>query len=614
MGRGPRRGRAAAVLLAGLLITGCSGNRTPSPTATSARTASSTDVPPATASRGDQGPLVAATSESLPAAAYPAAVVLPWLDGVSGAPAIRVIDGDVVQWQGSTPGERAELLPNGSYRWAGPDGSMVGCGARPSTVDDRRRCIAIDRVGDTVVTGGGAGSRIAYGPTGRWLGNFVAGGAKAPGGRPEQTLPEAIAATGVDLPALVDFATRTVPFAGGTTGDPHLITVGGTRVTTQRPGDFDARTGDAEHRIQVRSEPMPYRPDVSYVTAVAIGTQSNRIELTRTGELLLDGVLQPGGEQFRQIQVPGGAVIGWWPPDAVGVVDAVVRWSDGSTVTTAADPALGLTVVANLPSGAVGGLFGSQQPGPHAAGTSGAATPTPDLPDAPSPNRRNDFVARMGAAGASTDDQVVTSWRVRAGDSLITGAAPVDRPPPPVQVATPSADLAAQRACAKAGLTSSDDLSACVQDVARTGDPGYVPHHAELSAAAAGPVMPGSLAEQFPGLVLGAPGTATPMTLGTAIDAELAPGQRRVFLVDLTGSDRLSIKSPDCARSLTGEHPAAGAAAVRVFDGWGAPVSDRLATCGGVVTASLSAGSYYVLLAGPLAGPAASFDVRVNGF
>ena len=539
-------------------------------------------------------------------------VALSWLNGPSRAAAIRVIDGDRVEWHGQSPGDRAELLPDGAFRWAGPDGSMVGCGPAAARAKTPQHCVGVDAQGDVALTDGSSGLRSVYGPDGKWLGAFRANGTPASGRAPARSRAEALAASGVDLPALVDFATGAQPFAGGITGDPHLITIGGARVSTQRSGDFEARTGDPTHHLQVRIEPMPYRADVGYVTAIGIGTGNHRIEFDRNGRLRVDGVAQSGGAKFRQVEVPGGPAVGWWPPNADGIVDAVVLWPDGSTVTLAADAALGLTIGANLPSAAVAGLFGTQQLVARTP-AAGSVPTTPANGNEPS-SPRLDFAARAPAAGTLSDEQVVDTWRVPAGESLIGGPAPVAGATPTSPAVDAVATAAAESACAAGRFNRSEDLAACVFDVTRTGDTGYVAHHAELAAASTGPVVPAWLSASYPGLVLGSVSSATPLALGTPAVTDVGPAARRVFVMQLSGAARISVRSPDCRNAGTAEHPAAGAAAVRMFDAWGAPVSDRLATCGAGVTPLLAAGTYYLLLAGPRSTPAASFAVHLTAF
>ena len=130
-------------------------------------------------------------------------------------------------------------------------------------------CVGIDAAGYTAVVLTAADRmRLVYGPDGTFLGRFDRAGRPTPGSGP--TLSAALAASGVDVATLVDEAGRPVPFAGGVTGDPHVITIGGTRLTTQQTGEFQARAGDPDRPIQLRFEPMAHRRDVSVVSAAAV--------------------------------------------------------------------------------------------------------------------------------------------------------------------------------------------------------------------------------------------------------------------------------------------------------------------------------------------------------
>lgn len=607
-----RMGRRSALrtglLVAALLLSACSGGGGSAPTGAATSPLSSPRPVTSPSRTLGVGPLVSVTDTTAGAPTFPAAVSLAWLDGVSQEPAVRLPGNGLVRWQGSRPGAAAEILPDGAYRWVGPDGSMVGCGPHPKV--GRAACIGVDPAGDTAVTGGTSAVRVVYGPGGDWLGDFEVGGDHTAGARPTRTRDEAVRSTGVDMGALVDFVTRRAPFAGGVTGDPHLITAGGIRVTSQQLGDFDARTGDPAHQVQIRTEAMPYRTDVAEVTAVVVGASGHRIEFRRTGELLVGGVQIVTRGSFRQIDVPGGVVVGWWPPGPDGVVDVVVRWPGGETVSMAADSALGMTVVDHLPTAAVGGLFGTEQAGPMAAPV--VASTAPEVPDPAATGSRGDFVARATSSAVLTTDAIVQSWRVRVGESMFA-----DVPPAPVpQAAGPAigaaASLAAEKYCAAAEMTNTSDIASCVFDVARTGDSGYVEYHGELAASAEQPAFPAAIAAHWPALQLGTVGTPVGLELGTQVDTSVPAGGRRVYLLDVTSAAGLSIRAAPCPGGGRGDEAASDAAALRVFDGGGHPVSARRSNCGRGQTDVLAAGSYYLVLAGPNAGPAANFKLRVS--
>lgn len=604
----PAAGYWPLAIAASLLASACSGTHLSAPTGST-----SSAVSPATSTVSESatlgvGPLVSVTDPAPAVPAFPPVVSLHWLDGPSQAAAIRVPGTDVVRWQGPTPGAAAQLLAGGAYRWVGPDGSMVGCAPRPKA--GRSSCVGIDPAGNTAITGGGSAVRVVYGPDGGWLGDFEVNGTRVAGGRPTGTLDRAIAATGVDMAGLVDFVTAQPPFAGGITGDPHFITTGGIRVTSQQLGDFDARAGDPVHEVQIRTEAMPYRTDVAEVTAAVVGASGHRVEFRIGGGLFIDGIQITSDRKFRQITVPGGLVVGWWPPDPDSIVDAVVLWPDGAAVAMAADPALGLTIVGHLPTAAVGGLFGTGGTGRQSPpGT----VPTPAAgPDSPATATHGDFAGRKFPEIALTTEATVQSWRVAAGQSMF-----VDPEPAPVQqAAAPSiaadASIGAQKYCATADLSNKADLASCVFDVARTGDAGYVAQHAELAASAEKLPFPSAVAARWSALVLGSVAAPVGLGLDAQVDAQIPAGDRRVYLIDVPSATALDIRATPCSGGRDGDEPASDGAALRLFDRSGHPVSARRSNCGRGQTDVLAAGSYYLVLAGAQAGPATPFRLRVT--
>ncbi len=465
----------------------------------------------------------------------------------------------------------------------------------------------MDGTGDTAVTDGVDGPRVVYGSDGQLLGRFESSGVRITQGRPPLPMAQAVQATGVDMAGLVDFATRQQPFAGGVAGDPHLITAGGVRVSTQRTGDFLARTGDPARQIQIRSEPMPYQSDASYITAAAVGVPGHRIEFLLSGLLSVDGSAVEAAGTFRQVSIQDGPTLGLWPPDGDGVVDAAVVWPDGSTVEMSADASLGMTVVAHLARTAGAGLFGGE-----AADTgvpTAAVTTAPDIPDAVPPTLRGDFVARSGLPNGAAVDEVVDSWRVPAGQSLLTGPAPVSQPTTSSAI-SPAATLAAEKSCVAGSMTEPADLAACIFDVARTGDDGYVVHDGELAAAAAGSKLPALLAAGWPALVLGQAPSPQTLELDSQLVTTVPASARRLYRLTLASAQGLTIDAPPCGGAAVRLPP--GGAAMRLFDAAGDPVSARQANCGTGRTDQLAAGTYYLVLAGPAAGPDVGFRVRVG--
>ena len=183
----PRRWRPNRLALAGMVVlgavvgAGCSPAQSPRPNATASTSApAAATVGVAAPSAVPAPPPPAANSTPAPPA-FPAVVALSWLNGVAPEPAIRLPADGFVRWKGSAPGEQAELLPDGGYRWVGPDGSMVGCVAPLSAGRRHLRCVGMDAAGDTAVTADADGPRTVYGPGGRLLGGFTSSGARVAG-------------------------------------------------------------------------------------------------------------------------------------------------------------------------------------------------------------------------------------------------------------------------------------------------------------------------------------------------------------------------------------------------------------------------------------------------
>lgn len=614
----PRRWRPNRLTLAGMVVLGavvaggCSPAQSPRPNGTASTSAPAVATVSIAAPSAAPAPLPPAAKSTPTPPAFPAVVALSWLNGVAPEPAIRLPADGFVRWKGSAPGEQAELLPDGAYRWVGPDGSMVGCVAPLSAGRRHLRCVGMDAAGDTAVTADADGPRTVYGPGGRLLGRFTISGARVGGARSSEPMNQAIDATGVDMASLVDFATRQQPFSGGIVGDPHLITGRGIRVSTQRAGDFQARAGDPAHQIQIRTEAMPYQSDVSYVSAAAVGVPGHRIELALPGKLSIDGSPMASSTTFRQMLLPAGPAVGLWPPDADGVVDVVVLWTDGSSVSMAADSSLGMTVVANLARSPASGLFGAVTTAPDTGTGTTSVGASPDSPDAVPTAPRSDFLARAASSGAVSVDQVVDSWRVPAGESLLAGDAPALQPSTVPPVISHAAISQAQTACAAQHGADPNDVAACVFDVARTGDDGYVARDGQLALASTPSKVPGSLAAGWPALALPATPSSQVIELGRPFETTIAAGSRRTYQVSVPVAESLTIAAGQCRKGEAGK-PERGAAALRLFDVAGNAVSARESNCGTGGTDRLSAGTYYLALAGPIVGPAASFKVRVSG-
>lgn len=517
-------------------------------------------------------------AEAPGAAGVPAAARLSWLSGKPAAPAVEVQGADAVRWQGTVPGEYA-LVAGSGYQWFGADGAMVGCAA-PG------RCVGIDAQGYTAVVSPGSLTRAVYRPDGRFLGLFDGAGRPEDGTAPSMSI--AISATGVDLAGLVDRSSRPVPFAGGVTGDPHLLTAGRVRLSSQVTGEFYARYGDPEREIQLRMEPMPHRRDTSIVTAVALSAAGSRVEFTDDGQLTLDGAVVPAGPAFHQVPISGGPELGRWPRDAQRVSHLAVVWPDGGSIVITANPSLGLTVVAQLPARAgVSGLFGTGEGG-------------------------DDLRARGGVL--ADDAAVVESWRLGGLDRSLFDeqVAPVSGFPETIAVPPPEATAAADRSCLAAGVAPIADRSACIFDVALTGDDGFARGHAQMVIPAGRAPVPPGLAARWPALAVGESDVATELPDNGEIGTEIAMGAHQVyrFTVARAGQLRLQQASPCPADEAAG--PAQGRAALRVFgsDDWA--VSARLPLCGDATTPRLQPGRYLLVIDGATTGTSVTAALQVT--
>lgn len=506
--------------------------------------------------------------------------MLPGLSGEAVGPGVTIGVGDRMLWQGPTPGEYATTAADG-YRWFGADGSMVGC-------TPAKACVGIDAVGHIVVTTAGTSPRLVFQPDGTLLGRFAPDGTPATAPEPAPDMATVIEQSGVDLAALLDEGTRRLPFAGAAGGDPHLITAGGVRYTSQTTGQFIARGGDAAHRIQLQLEPMAHREDVSLVTSVAIGALAHRIVLTMAGDLTVDGVQARSNDAFQQLSYVDNVAVGLWRRTADGVVRAVVAWPDGGTVVMSANPALGMTVVATLPpDSAAQGLFGSGQRGSDA-----------------------DLVGRDGSAADAKG--AMASWVTQAGELLFPAPVEPTAGFPRVQpTLDPGAVAAADAACGAAGLTQAQDRAACVFDMGLIGDPGFVKDHVTMAVPAARTTLPRSVAEHWPALLPGAIAGAPRLPSGGLIDVILPAAGQQAFQVGLDREGTVAlVHAQGCPDASA--RPELGQAAMRLFDFAGRPVSDRLKLCGHETIGPLPAGDYTLVVANNLTGEPTRVRVQLS--
>lgn len=510
--------------------------------------------------------------------AAPEAATLSWLTGTETGGGVVLDTAAGQRWQGPVPGAYA-LISEQGYSWFGPDGSMVGCTAKGA-------CVGVDDDGRIAVTTRHKGPRLVYDANGHFVGRFSPDGDRMSAPTDLPTLTKALAGTGVDMPDLVNAATLAAPFAGGATGDPHLITAGGVRVTTQDVGQFVARAGDPNHAIQLQFAPMEHRDDVSLVSAVAIGTGGDTVTVDMTGALTIDGTVQPDRSAFDQTTLSSGVAIGRWPPDSTRVVTVAVVWPDGGSVVMDANPALGMTVVAHLvPVASSAGLFG--------AGGQGVG---PDL---------------LSRGGTSEDTgKLVSSWAVTRSERLFTSGPESDsRASEKTPSPDPGAEQMAQQTCAAQGLLHAEDIAACTFDVALTGDTGFVAGHLALDVPAERDPIAGTFAGRWPALLPGSLVGAPDLPSGGRLSVTLGSKKSKVFRITLDDGGVITlINRTGCG---VGQNlPGIDQPAMRLFDGSGHAVSDRFALCGHEQTSTLSAGTYNLVVAN---GPSSSdLSVRVD--
>lgn len=528
-------------------------------------------IPPDT---GDDDATTPTDAASTPAKTDgpPAAALLTWLDGA--ATKDGVVTGTAGQlWVGRTAGEYA-MLGDGWYRYFGVDGSLVGCTSAGA-------CVGVGADGTVAVTAAPHGLRNVYRPDGRFLGRFDADGEEDGAAIDPVDLGAALDGTGVDLAGLLGTASRGAPFAGGVTGDPHVITMGGQRYSTQATGQYDARAGDPGHRIQLQFSPMSHRRDVSIVSLMAVGTADHVVLLDTNGGLAIDGERQPAAQDFTQTGLGDGVAVGYWPAVGANPPTVAVVWPDGGRVTAIANGALGITVVTHLhPVTGATGLFGS-----------GVTTGGSDL------------AARTGASSTVAAD--VGSWRVTQTDRLLPPPAAGSSGPrtEPVEV-DPSARKVAARLCDGHGMTQPQDVSACAFDVAVTGDTGFIPGHVALALAAQTAGVPADFARRWPALEAGPVAAAADLPASGRIEMAIPPAGAQLYRLTATASGPVRLASDDVCRD-SGAEDASGLdrPSWRLFDAAGRPVSDRFPLCGSAATNAVPAGSYLLAVANGVGKP-----------
>ena len=511
-------------------------------------------------------------------APWPQAPRLAWMSRSYASQGVRTQVAGATRWQGSTPGEFA-LLKSQGYQWFGADGSMVGCTAKSA-------CVGFAADGTIAITTGPDQAAAVYDVRGNYVGNFHSDGLTSPPTSNPPELGVALAKSGVDVTSLVDVGTRRIPFAGGATGDPHLVTTGGVRFTTQLTGQYVARGGDSEHAIQLQFDPMAHRRDVTVVSAVAVGAGPDVVEVDMSGAVSINHEGRTPVAEFHQQTLGSGVTVGIWPRDGDRVAAVALVWPDGSTVVMSANPALGVSVVAHLPRDpSASGLFGE-----------GSA-----------PASSSDLVGRGGSSQGI--QATVTSWQVTRPELLFdTAVAPLVGFPETTATLAHAAVQDADTACRAAGVVQIEDRTACVFDVGLTGDQGFVLGHQMLAIPASAHLPTSAAWDLWPALVPGAP-AADSLPADGLIDANLDVGQQVAYRVPAAEGAITLVNQRGCA---TSGGPAMGVAAARLFDPAGHAVSARLPLCGHQTVSDLEPGTYSLVLAGSIGGTPTHVHVEVT--
>jgi hypothetical protein len=312
------------------------------------------------------------------------------------------------------------------------------------------------------------------------------------------------------------------------------------------------------------------------------------VEFSDAGRLTVGGVSVTAPLAFQQIPIADGAAeVGVWRPDDGRVSRLAVVWPDGGTVSMIADPALGMTVVAQLqPRAGVSGLFGT-------GGDDG------------------DLRTRRGLT--DTTEAVVTSWQrsVEETSLFAESVPPVSGFPQQVAQVPPTAGAAAEQACTAAGVLLPADRDACVFDIALTGDDGFAAGHGALATVAERPPYPPGLADRWPALGAGFTGSPSELPADGRIPATLAPGDHAVYRLDVAEAGAVILRHVTACVDPS-RRPASGEAAARIFDSQDRPVSDRFAMCGRNATGTLQPGRYVLVLDGPTTGPSVPVELSVT--
>lgn len=381
------------------------------------------------------------------------------------------------------------------------------------------------------------------------------------------------------------------PGAGGSYGDPHLVTFDDATFDLQAAGDYIlVQSTVNDLMVQGRFSRRPGQTTVSFNRGVAIRFAGTTVAFgdvatIRRGDPLVihvDGqpvTVAVGAER----PLPGGGVL------RLEEALASVRYPDGTVLE-----------VGNRTGGNQFVRLGSARWG-KVRGLLGNADRNP----------RNDVVIRDGAPVTDVFDlaqinRLGDSWRVEGAASLFRSVLqPEDvQPPNPTGPATvaglsPAARAKAERICRERGLTVGNGLEQCILDVGITGDAGLVADAVAAARHVTGSVSLGALQAPVEDRATARLGQRIRGTLGRPFAAD-------EYTVDLAAGSTVKLSAPAC--------PGAGTFSVTLIAPDGHPMGRSAgAGCGAIGVTQLRAGGTYTVRAWDGGGFTGDYELQVDG-